>query len=132
MRLRSLLIIAIVVTCVAAGKRTPAGPTGTFTNLTFNEDGGDLLGIEVKIVPSRSGYQAVVLVSDGEPSRMVVVDVTVNGRSISFTVPAQSDGVDAWSFEGTITRSVLKGKITHASGVTERVTLPRRCGYWDR
>lgn len=105
--------------------------TGTYSNLEYNEEGGDLLGIEIKIVPVAGGrLQAAVLVSEGEPAPLVLVDVRVSGRSISFKIPANID--DAWTFQGTISAKALKGTITYSSGTKEEVTLPRRCGYWDR
>lgn len=99
--------------------------------LESNEEGGALLGIEIKFVPVAGGrLQAAVLVSEGEPAPMVLVDVRVDGRSISFKVPANID--DTWTFQGTISAKALKGTIKYSSGTKEEVTLPRRCGYWDR
>jgi hypothetical protein len=127
-----LLVAGTTAAARGLTRAAAARPTGTFTNLTFDEEAGDLLGLEIKIVPSSSGFQAAVLVSEGAPSRMVIVDVTVSGRSVSFKVPAQSTaGGTDWRFDGSIDEETLKGKITHATGAKEDVILARRCGYWE-
>jgi hypothetical protein len=106
---------------------------GTYSNLSYNEEGGDLLGLELKIVPWGERYRAAVLVSEGSPSRMVVVDVRVKDRVVSFEVPPSGpDADDGFSFRGTQGKQNLTGTITYASGSKERVTLTRQCGYWDR
>jgi len=132
------LIIPIVLFAITANSgvrvRTPASQQsirlpGTFSNLNYNEDGGDLLGLEIKIVPVvGERYQAAVIVSNGEPQPMRVVDVRVNGRTISFEV---RDDDASWSFTGTVSTQSLKGTITHRRGGKEAVTLRRGCGYWE-
>ena len=102
---------------------------GTFSNLEFIEESGDLVGMEIKIVPTGDRYQAAVIVSEGAPNAMVVVDVRVDGTSIEFEVPAADAG---WKFSGRVTAKSLSGMVTYASGQTEKVILPRQCGYWDR
>jgi hypothetical protein len=138
MRMRLTGLVFLAFACVATTMAAvPAGSgsvkvTGTYSNLQYNEEGGDLLGMEIKIVPvTGERLQAVVLVSDGAPAPMVLVDVHVSGRSITFKVP-RNEFDDAWSFHGSISAKGLTGIITHGSGAKEQVTLPRRCGYWDR
>jgi len=107
---------------------------GTYSSLEYNEEGGDLLGMEVKIVPvSDDRFQGAILVSEGAPAPMILTDVHVSGRSVTFKVPASNRDVDdAWIFQGTLSEKALKGTVTHSSGAKEQVTLLRRCGYWDR
>jgi len=134
------IAITLLAACLQAGAAAPrphALPkvqiAGTYTNLEYNDDGGDLLGIEVKIVPIGDRYQAAVLVSEGSPSPMVLVDVTVAAQEVRFRVPqSRREADDSWNFRGTVTARALNGVITHASGVKEQVKLTRRCGYWDR
>ena len=108
--------------------------SGTYSNLQYNEEGGDLLGIEIKIVPiGNDRFQAAIVVSDGAPAPMVLVDVHVANGLVSFKVPAQNQDLDdAWSFTGTLSANGLKGIIAHSAGGKEQVILPRRCGYCDR
>lgn len=137
--IRSVTLVALVCAVASAAATPPTAQSavrvsGTYSNLAFNEEGGDLLGMEIKIVPaSNDRFQAAILVSEGAPAPMVLVDLHVSGRAISFTVPARNREIDdQWSFKGTISAKALKGTITHGSGAKEQVTLPRRCGYWDR
>ena len=133
--MRKTIVIALVV---LTGAMTKAGAapaehvrvTGTYSNLEYNEEAGDLVGVEVKIVPVSGGrLQPAVLVSEGEPAPMFLVDVRVSGSTVTFTVPGGEEGR---TFQGSISAKGLKGTITYASGVKQVVTLPRRCGYWDR
>jgi hypothetical protein len=130
MRLAVVLIVIGTSTAIGAPAATVKVP-GTYSSLEYNDEGGDLLGMEVKIVPAGGRLQAAVLVSEGEPAPMVVVDVRVTGRTVSFKMPA-SDFNEAWNFNATVTRKGLVGTIAYASGAKENVTLARRCGYWDR
>ncbi len=139
MRLQLTIAIAVLLTVSATVARPSATPrarrpvqvAGTYSNLTYNEEGDDLLGFEVKIVPIvGERYQAAVLVSQGEPQPLRLADVHVSGPSISFEV-REDDGT-SWSFRGTVSAQALKGTIAHSSGGREVVTLKRQCGYWDR
>jgi hypothetical protein len=134
------IAITLFATCLPAAAPAPSPRAlpkvqvaGTYTNLEYNDEGGDLVGIEVKIVPLGDRYQAAVLVSEGAPSPMMLVDVTVTAQEVRFRVPRSGqEPDDSWSFRGTVTARALNGVITHASGVKEQVKLTRRCGYWDR
>lgn len=113
-----------------AGGSAAVRVPGTYSNLEYNEDGGDLAGVELKIIPLERAYQGALIVSEGEPQPMVLVDVIVRGDEVSFEVPGE-DGV-AWRFAGRITSTGLLGKISYAEGGVADVSLQRQCGYWDR
>lgn len=137
MRLQLTLVLVTLLSASnsPATRTPPARPSaqlaGTYSNLTYNEESGDLLGLEVKIVPVvGERYQAAVLTSNGEPQPMHVVEVHVSGGTVSFAV--REDDATSWSFRGTVSAQSLKGTITHSLGGREAVTLRRRCGYWDR
>jgi hypothetical protein len=127
----AIMFLATLEVAAAASKRPTVQTAGTYTNLHFIEEAGDLLGLEIKIVPVAGGYQAAVLRSEGEPQPMVVVDLRVQGTSVAFDVRGE-DGLVEWTFAGTVTARSLSGTISHARGAKEQVVLPRRCGYWDR
>jgi hypothetical protein len=134
------IAMALIASCLHAGtaaRRPHPVPkvqvSGTYTDIEFNEEGGDLLGMEVKIVPIGGRYQAAVLVSEGSPRPMVLVDVTVAAQEVRFHMPqSRRETDDSWSFRGTVSAGALDGIITYASGVKEHVRLARRCGYWDQ
>jgi len=132
-RMRVVVQLSVVILSLAsidacaqpAAVRIP----GTYSNLAMNEDGGDLLGVEIKIVPIGERYQGAVFLSEGEPQPMTIVEVRVRGTSVEFDVPGKQK--TGWKFSGQITGKSLTGTIRYASGGVEKVVLPRRCGYWD-
>jgi hypothetical protein len=126
-----LLAIVVLATVAAAGEKKPVvRVAGTYTNLEYHEESGDLVGVEVKIVPVDDGFQAAVLVSEGAPQPLVVVTVSAKGGAVRFDVPGQNG--TSWSFIGTIGAKALTGTITYESGYRQKIVLQRRCGYWDR
>ena len=94
--------------------------------MTYNRDGGDVLGIEVFVVYSGHGYFVVYQSSEGEPTAPVVMPATVAGSSISFVVPASADPRGA--FAGTIGDKELTGTF---SGNRQTVHLKRKASYWQ-
>ncbi len=53
---------------------------GTYSSLHFNEEGGDLLGMEILILPSAAGagenYTAVVQIAEGGAPDVFVLSIT--------------------------------------------------------
>jgi hypothetical protein len=131
----NVVLAALVLLMPAAGPSTKATPAkvkiaGTYTNVYYNEEAGDLLGMEIKIIPpSEEEHQAVVFVCEGSIGPMRLADVRVRGTNVSFEVRESDEA--SWSFVGTVSAKSLKGTITHSSGGRQTVTLQRRCGYWD-
>lgn len=102
---------------------------GTYSNLHYIEEAGDLLGEEIKIVPGSPDYQGAFQVAQGAPEKLIVVDAKVEGPKIRFTIPDSSSY--AGEFIGKVENAVLKGQFKFKSGVSEKVELPRGKGYWD-
>jgi hypothetical protein len=140
MQLAATLIV-LAVLCAKAGepaaaaaRARPVSLAGTFSGLEYNEEAGDLLGVEIKLVPWTEGhYRAAVLIAEGSPTRFVIVDVSVRDGIVKFTVPATDlHSEDGFEFRGKVVKANLTGTITYASGTKEQVTVRKRCGYWDR
>jgi hypothetical protein len=126
-----LTIIMLTLSAQAACAQQPAAKVpGTYSSLEYSNESGDLHGLEIKIIPVDDRFQGAVLISEGEPQPMILVDVQIRGTSVSFSVPGES-GM-AWKFSGHITAKTLNGTISYDSGGVEKVVLLRRCGYWDR
>lgn len=96
------------------------------SNMAYNREGGDVLGIEVFIVHSNRGYFAVYQSSEGEPAPPVVIPVKLTGTSVSFEVPPSVDA--RGNFTGTIDAKGLAGSF---SGSGEKVRLERKASYWQ-
>ncbi len=120
-----LLLSLSGVIAFAAGNNI----TGTYTNMQFNRQGGDLLGTELRIAVTRSGYQGVLQIAEGGPGQLVLVNVQVDGNRIKFSIP--DDNPYAGSFSGVITNGVLTGHFKYKSGGEEDVVLKKGKSYWD-
>lgn len=127
-------VIAIGFLCMfasAVDADEGAGIHGTYSSFAYNAEGGDLLGIEVHIVPTRHGVRAIVQSAEGEPGDIDVVEIKQGaGGTLSFKVPMV--GQTGVRFEGKVTTDGLKGKLIYSSGTTEEVFLKRTTSYWER
>jgi hypothetical protein len=103
--------------------------TGTYTNMYYNEEGGDLLGDEIRIVGTSTGYQATLQFAQGVPDALILVDVKVAGDKISFSIPDSSNYPG--EFNGTLGNGALRGEFRFKGGGTEKVELRRGKSYWD-
>jgi hypothetical protein len=124
-----LMLLALVVFSSAAApasKQPKPKPTGMFSDMEYNDEGGDLLGTEVFITYARDGYFVVYQSSEGEPITPVVVPATVSGTSIKFVIPNTAD--PRGSFSGTIDTRELTGSF---SGSKEIIHLKRKASYWQ-
>ena len=133
---KSIGAIAVTLVCVtvavaADGVRV----SGTYSNLYYNREGGDLLGTEFLIFPSRSatGFSALVQLAEGGAPFAVLVPVSVTGVRVEFTIP--NGGLYAGSsFSGTVSRRELvrrwsSGTAFGGGGEIER--LRRGKSYWQ-
>jgi len=128
-----LLVFGVVLLCFGlrqtlyaqGGRRI----TGTYTNMYYNKEGGDVLGEELKIVVAQGRYQGVLQFAEGEPEDLVVVDIELKGDTISFWVPDADN--HAGRFSGTIADGVIRGEFKFKRGGTENVTLKKGKSYWD-
>ena len=105
--------------------------TGTFSNLEYNQEGGDLLGIEIKIVLTGKGYQGALQIAEGVPSELMVVDILFDKAHIKFQIPNSYKTYGGGGFEGTINSNGIKGRLSFKGGAGDNETLIRRHSYWD-
>jgi hypothetical protein len=127
-------LFAIIATGASAQTKPPnpqkqVRVTGTYTNMYYNAEGGDVIGDEIKIVYTRNGYQGVVQFAEGEPEELVIVGVEVVGARVSFSVPDSSPY--AGKFTGIIEKDILRGEFKFKNGGADKVELKRGKSYWD-
>lgn len=103
---------------------TPGKVTGTYSTLKSLGGEDDMIGIEVVIVKSREGFHAFVQTADGVPAAPVLVPVSVDGPTVTFSVPSTTG--EPLQFKGKATRQGLTGTLADRP-----LTLPRRRGYWQ-
>ena len=102
---------------------------GTYSNLKYNSEGGDLIGVEVHIVPGHQGVKAIVQFASGDVGDPVVVDVVATGTHVHFEMPAgfKIQG----TFDGTVSSQGLEGTFSNSRGVQKHLVLPRTRSYWE-
>jgi hypothetical protein len=100
--------------------------TGMYSNMSYNNEGGDILGVEVFLVYSRDGYRVVYQSSEGEPASPIVLPARIDGKTISFSLPSNID--PRGNFAGNIEPTELVGRF---SGNGQTVHLMRRPSYWQ-
>ncbi len=124
----SVWLIALIVAVPAAAQSVRA--TGVFSNMTYYEEAGDLVGTEIFIFyGGKSGYFALVQCSPSFPTAPVLATAKVTGNHIEFTLPATENSYcPAATFTGTVTEAELRGSFD--SG-TETYVLPRKASYWQ-
>jgi hypothetical protein len=121
-----LLVFGVASAAGAAGNTGQPKLTGMFSDMAYNEEGGDLLGTEIFVTYARDGYFVVYQSSEGEPTTPVVVPAAISGTSIKFSVPESVD--PRGNFVGTIGLRELTGSF---SGSKEVVHLKRKASYWQ-
>lgn len=122
--------IGIVVSVLGAGlvaAQNRVHVTGIYSDLRYNEQGGDLLGMEVFIVAGPGGYFATVQCAGGEPARPEIVPVSYANSAVAFTL-TNAQPECGLHFKGTITRTGLRGRF---DGETSDRQLSRRKSYWQ-
>lgn len=128
----TLLALTAIATSGQTKRPSPSKPfrvTGTYTNMYYNTEGGDVIGDEIRIVYTRNGYQGVVQFAEGEPEELVIVSVQVVGGKVSFSVPDSSPY--AGKVAGTIENGLLRGEFQFKTGGADKVELKRGKSYWD-
>lgn len=131
-----LLFFGMLVFCkiVAASSpsdiQSPTPLTGTYTSFLYNKEGGDLNGVEVRLVQTQKGMVAVVQFAEGGPGDVAVVQVDAKGGRIHFDMPGgfSTEGY----FDGTLSSKAITGVFHYKGGAKEPIVLPRGKSYWDK
>lgn len=100
--------------------------TGTFSSMYFNEEAGDVLGVELKVVYTNKGFRAVCQIGSGEPLVPEVLEAKVEGDRITLFFN-EKDGT-ASTFEGRYTAFGIEPVDPTASRWWR---LKRQPSYWD-
>jgi hypothetical protein len=130
-RFRATLIIAVIFLSLAGNPIFAAGKsiTGTYSNMYFNREAGDLLGVELRIAATRSGYQGVLQFAEGVPEDLILVNLQVKGQQIQFVIPESSPY--AGSFSGVVQNGVLTGHFKYKNIGAQDIVLKKGKSYWD-
>jgi len=102
--------------------------TGTFSSFEYNEEGGDLIGTELRIVLTSHGYQGTIQMAEGSPGELVKISPIFDGLNISFEI---KDELYQGQFKGSYTDHGIEGVIYYVGGGESSECLPRKVGHWD-
>lgn len=137
MRLRQglpTLTLAAAVTAAVPAAVAAAGPKvqGLYSNMEPSVGQGELIGIEVFLVPYLEGggdgevaYSALVQFADGLPARPQLVEVDIQGQSVNLS--ANHPVFGEIRFTGRIDEEGLSGRFDQLG----EVTLPRGESIWQ-
>lgn len=101
--------------------------SGIYSDLYYNSEGGDLLGMELLVIPcDPSGYRAFIQIAEGGPPYAAIVPLLVDGSRVEFTLPAGSAYSEV-HFVGTLSSTKL---VLHSPQGKEEV-LKRGKSYWQ-
>jgi hypothetical protein len=100
--------------------------------LTYHQEGGDLLGAEIKVVLTRKGFQGALQIAEGGPSPLMVVDVLFDKDQVKFKIPESYSLYGGGLFEGKIDSKGLSGAFTFRGVKGDKEILLRGCSYWDK
>lgn len=106
------------------------GYPGTYSTLVFDRQSGDVLGEELRIMVGKNGYKGTLQFSEGWPGDPVLLDIRIEGTSISFDTPETWEY--AGHFSGEISAREIHGTLTLKNGNAVPLNLPRRTSYWDK
>lgn len=125
------IVIALVfaANASAAALEEVARITGTFSSLAYNDESGDLGGMEISIVYGGGNHYAVVQCSEGSPGIPFVAEIQVQGSRIRFTLPKDSaSGCPEATYNGIVSSEGLRGQF---AGLGEPELLRRKSSYWQ-
>jgi hypothetical protein len=120
-----ILIGASGVSAIAADAKLQ----GVYSNMEPSVEQGQLIGIEVFILPhveeDKIAYSALVQFANGVPTRPQLVDLDVEGQGIGFSVTHPDAG--EIRFEGRVDADGLAGRFDTLG----EIALPRGESIWQ-
>jgi hypothetical protein len=130
---KGLTLVALALLAAGAFAGTAKAPrvSGIYSNLHWNAEGGDLLGIELFVVPRDTGsgepaWSVFVQIAEGGAPCAAVVPLTVMGDRIEFTLPKGSSCAGL-HFVGTLSPTEIT--LRWDAGTVEH--LKRGKSYWQ-
>jgi len=120
----SILTCAALALPLTAAAQTTRRLTGVFGDLHYVEEAGDVIGTEIIVSRTRSGYRVIFQEAEGEPGPVDTVAATIKGDSLFFELPRDRRvTVEGRVFRGRILPNKLHG---HLTGIYQDLDLPLR------
>jgi len=128
-RLTTLFFSLTLILLLSANTSAAEPPTlaGIYSDLTVNQESGDLVGLELLLIPTakKGHYQVVVQMSEGETPMVALTTIQVasGAFALSFT-PGGADKPIAMSCKVAVNEISCSG-----AAITEK--LKRGKSYWQ-
>lgn len=119
-----VLMLFSVAGCAAAGNSV-----GTYSTLAYNEESGDLNGLEVTIVPLDGGFVASVQIAEDGINELHLAKVKESAGALLFS-PRLDDGSTV-SFSMKCSPKSCAGEYAWGQAHV-KFTLPKSNGYWNK
>ena len=126
---RFSIILALLLASNLAFSAAKNKITGLFSDMHYISEAGDVIGAEIFIISSDSGYYAIMQCAEGAPSKPVIVSASINGTTVKLEPHNdQSSHCPMAPFIGRITSNSLRGKF---EGTDYPGLLKRQKIYWQ-
>ena len=134
-RMACAALCAALAVPVVAGDAAPK-VTGIYGDLAYNREAGDLLGMELVVVPGTSAYtpqyMVFVQIAEGGAPYTALVPLAAHGRQVEFTLPIGEDAYfSGLHFTGRLTASALIVRADNGDNPDVEETLRRGRSYWQ-
>lgn len=120
----------LLLPALAMEPPVPAAPLpGMYSSLTGSQRSGDVVGMELFVVPGGSGLHGVLQGSEGAPGVPVVVPLQSSGNVIRFSIPPNcSCALPAGDYTAELSRAGAK---VRGPGQFGERQLARTASYWQ-
>lgn len=108
--------------------------TGIYTNMQYNEESGDINGIELFIVLRHEGFVAYFQDAEGGPFLPIIVPIEIKNKKIEFEVPRRDHGYSG-KFIGKIHDGYIElSNLSESSNLetTQKIVLSKGMSYWQK
>ncbi len=102
---------------------------GTFSDLRYLDEPGDVLGSEITIIPQYHSSYAIFQCAEGAPTDPVFVPVQIKGNRVTFQI--EKDHPCSGTYTGVISIRGMTLSVRDSASVGNGF-LPRRKSYWAR
>lgn len=127
----TILVLSHVMNASAGDM--PLSLIGIYSDMARHQESGDIIGTEIIISKTKSGYFAVIQTSEGAPCKPVVAPVVIDGASIKINIPADA------CYSGLLSGVAKSDGLLLAFGDgalsprgEKKFLLPKRNSFWAR
>lgn len=123
----SLLIYLLSPIIVSAEKSSLAG---IYSSFRYSDKSGDIVGMEIQLIPNPIGYSAIVQASEGAPAFPEAYRIKASGNTFTLIIPEKSVcGLMPGIYSGTVTKKALI--LNSPKPLNRKYYLPKGRSFWQ-